>query len=71
MSSIHVNANAGLNDTEKYFGNYIGLVIQTNKPIKEVKLKDLEQSNIKFDIYLQKCRCQCLCTVLTPLLHEN
>ena len=39
MSSIHVNANAGLNDTEKYFGNYIGLVIQNNDPDKGGKIK--------------------------------
>jgi len=39
MSSIHVNANAGLNDTEKYFGNYIGLVIQNNDPDKGGRIK--------------------------------
>ena len=39
--SIYVNANvdSGLNESERYFGNYLGIVIQNNDPDKGGKIK--------------------------------
>ncbi len=39
--SMYVNANidTGLNESEKYFGNYLGIVIQNNDPDKGGKIK--------------------------------